>query len=364
MTPKTMIPKTPTSKIRTSKVRITTRFLGGVAALSLLAAACANRSPENEQAADVTSVAPAATDAPDQQPAATTPGVAVPGALLGRSGVGDLMIGPDGRTLYGFTNDVEAASTCYDACAEAWPPVIVDRNWSVGPGLDIGIFATTVREDGSLQLVAGKWPLYYYVGDAALGDLNGQGSGEVWFAVAPDGQLITDAAPAGDSTAEDPTAEDPTAEDTAAGTPSADSPLATGSTDVGEVLVDEAGLTLYGFTNDVDGEPSCYDGCAEAWPPLLVDGLPAGADPAQFAIATRSDGSTQLVAGRWPLYRFAGDTAPGDTNGQGSGGVWFAVAPDGSLIGRDGGGSGSNSGEDAGASVTVDEEEVTVSEGY
>ena len=34
-----------------------------------------------------------------------------------------------------------------------------------------------------------------------------------------------------------------------------------------------------------------------------------------------------LKAGAWPLYRFAGDAAPGDTNGQGSGGVWFVVGP-------------------------------------
>ena len=66
----------------------------------------------------------------------------------------------DGLTLYGFVNDVDAISTCYSTCAEAWPPVIVDEEWTVGPGLDTGIFSTTERDDGTLQLVAGKFPLY------------------------------------------------------------------------------------------------------------------------------------------------------------------------------------------------------------
>ena len=46
----------------------------------------------------------------------------------------------------------------------------------------------------------------------------------------------------------------------------------------------------------------------------------------------RPDGTHQLKAGKWPLYRFAGDSEPGDTNGQGSGGVWFVVDGLGGLI--------------------------------
>jgi predicted lipoprotein with Yx(FWY)xxD motif len=46
---------------------------------------------------------------------------------------------------------------------------------------------------------------------------------------------------------------------------------------------------------------------------------------------SRPDGSHQLKAGKWPLYRFAGDAAPGDVNGQGTAGVWYVVIPNGSL---------------------------------
>jgi predicted lipoprotein with Yx(FWY)xxD motif len=115
----------------------------------------------------------------------------------------------------------------------------------------------------------------------------------------------------------------------------ADAPVGQGDTGLGAVLVDAEGLTLYGLTDDTDGVSTCDGACAEAWPPLTVDGpdLPAGLDSDLFSVVERSDGTFQLKAAAWPLYRFAGDAAPGDTNGQGSGGVWFAVAPDGSLIG-------------------------------
>ena len=101
-----------------------------------------------------------------------------------------MLASTDGLTLYGFTNDVDAISTCYGTCAEAWPPVIVDADWTVGPGLDTGIFSTTERDDGTLQLVAGKFPLYGFGGDAAPGDITGHGSGDVWFAVGIDGKLL------------------------------------------------------------------------------------------------------------------------------------------------------------------------------
>ena len=113
---------------------------------------------------------------------------------LGETKLGKVLVGPDGKTLYGFTNDVDAKSTCSGACALAWPPAVVDASWAAGPGLDTAVFATTTRDDGSLQLVAGKWPLYYFEGDATPGDTNGQGSGDVWFAVAPDAKLVKEGA--------------------------------------------------------------------------------------------------------------------------------------------------------------------------
>jgi len=221
--------------------------------------------------------------------------------------------------------------------------VIVDEDWAVGPGLDSGVFSTTQREDGSLQLVAGRYPLYTYGGDASPGDTTGHGSGDVWFAIAPDGTLIAPdasgaaAQPATDAPAtDDPYAPSPAddAGETSEQAPDEPATVSVAPSALGDIMVDADGMTLYGLTNDEGGTPTCEDACAEAWPPLIVDGteLPAQLDPNLFSVVGRPDGTMQLKAGKWPLYRFVGDSAPGDTTGQGSGGVWFVVAPDGKLI--------------------------------
>jgi predicted lipoprotein with Yx(FWY)xxD motif len=119
----------------------------------------------------------------------------------------------------------------------------------------------------------------------------------------------------------------------AAGQATGEALVRTGQTPLGEVLTTADGRTLYGLTDDAEGVPTCDGGCAETWPPLLVDGneLPAGLDPAVFGVAQRLDGSWQLTAGGSPLYTYAGDDEPGDVNGQGSGGVWFVAKADGQL---------------------------------
>lgn len=106
------------------------------------------------------------------------------------------------------------------------------------------------------------------------------------------------------------------------------------TTSLGEVLVEETGLTLYGFLDDEDGVPSCEGACADAWPPVFVDSadLPTGLDAGVYSVSERSDGTFQLNSGVWPLYSFAGDAAAGDVNGQGSGDVWFVATPGGGLI--------------------------------
>jgi Secreted repeat of unknown function len=81
---------------------------------------------------------------------------------------------------------------------------------------------------------------------------------------------------------------------------------------------------------------NCSGSCAVTWPPVLVqrgsrifvDGVPAS----QIGIVTRSDGTLQVTIGGWPVYRFSKDTAPGQTNGEGVGGIWFAVNPHGGKV--------------------------------
>jgi predicted lipoprotein with Yx(FWY)xxD motif len=122
------------------------------------------------------------------------------------------------------------------------------------------------------------------------------------------------------------------------------------STALGEVLVNAEGMTVYAFTNDTDGTPTCGDGCSDAWPAVTTASadLPAELDPAVFSVVEGIDGGFQLAAGGQPLYTFSGDTAPGDVNGQGSGGVWFVVGTDGQMI-TDAAGADAGAGADTGS---------------
>lgn len=102
---------------------------------------------------------------------------------------------------------------------------------------------------------------------------------------------------------------------------------------VGSVLVDAEGFTLYELKTESNGQIQCTGECAEAWPPLIAPGGMAPAPPngivATIGTVERPDGGLQVTFAGKPVYRFAGDSEPGQANGQGQGGVWFAVQPSG-----------------------------------
>lgn len=106
--------------------------------------------------------------------------------------------------------------------------------------------------------------------------------------------------------------------------------------DLGEILVDLEEMTLYMFDQDTQGtgESTCGEGCASSWPPLTVDGDPAAGDEVTADLSTfeREDGSLQVAANGWPLYSFANDEEPGDTNGQGIDSVRWVLRLDGTPI--------------------------------
>ena len=89
-----------------------------------------------------------------------------------------------------FKPDTDGESTCYEDCETNWPPLVVTGPITVGEGLDAATFTTVARTDGSMQVKAGAWPLYYFKNDAAAGDVNGQGQGDVWYVVSPAGEPI------------------------------------------------------------------------------------------------------------------------------------------------------------------------------
>lgn len=104
-------------------------------------------------------------------------------------------------------------------------------------------------------------------------------------------------------------------------------------TDLGSILVDPDGMSLYVFTADADGESACYEQCAQTWPPVAADTpISSDLDTAMFGSIERTDGTEQLTVNGMPVYLFASDSAPGDVNGQGVNDVWFVIDADGNML--------------------------------
>lgn len=93
--------------------------------------------------------------------------------------------------------------------------------------------------------------------------------------------------------------------------------------DLAPFLTDGEGVTLYMFANDEPGVSNCGAGCQANWPPFT--GEATAGEGVGGVIATLESG--QVTYNDQPLYYFAGDAAPGETNGQDVGNVWFVVAP-------------------------------------
>jgi predicted lipoprotein with Yx(FWY)xxD motif len=101
--------------------------------------------------------------------------------------LGAFLVGANGLTLYLFTKDEEGESTCYDQCADAWPPLLVEEGESpsAGPDVDGDLVLIIKRTDGTLQVSYNGMPLYFFAGDESPGDANGHTSGDVWFVIEP-----------------------------------------------------------------------------------------------------------------------------------------------------------------------------------
>ncbi len=101
---------------------------------------------------------------------------------------------------------------------------------------------------------------------------------------------------------------------------------------VGTVLVNSKGRTLYHLKTESAGSIQCTGGCTGVWPPLLATGgAPASGGGVTGTLATtnRPDGGVQVTYNGEPLYTYSGDSGPGQANGQGIQGVWFAVTASG-----------------------------------
>lgn len=176
-----------------------TRSISLIAVFALLIAACgggdggatttdASDDPTTTPADDPTTTAEDMTTTTAGGDSSTTEAEMMDGVHSSDTDLGSILVNGEGFTLYIFTNDTNGESTCYDACADTWPPIPGDV--TIASDLDASIFGTTTRDDGSEQLTVNGMPLYLYAPDAAPGDTNGQGVGGVWFVVDAAGEVI------------------------------------------------------------------------------------------------------------------------------------------------------------------------------
>jgi predicted lipoprotein with Yx(FWY)xxD motif len=241
-------------------------------------------------------------------PAATKAKAAGPVSMKVSTDAGgqQVLVGATGRTLYTFDPDTKGGqSVCYAQCAQAWPPLTVTGKPVLGAGLDQSLAGTITRKDGTKQVTYDGWPLYYFAFDKTAGDTNGQGVEQVWWLMTPGGSQIR--LPATIQTAANH-----------------------------KYVTDSHGFTLYRYTPDKGaGKSTCTAGkCAQEWPPVATTGAPVAGTgfSGNLGTTTRPDGREQVTLDGWPLYYFAGDSGPGEHNGQGKFGVWWEITPTGAAF--------------------------------
>jgi predicted lipoprotein with Yx(FWY)xxD motif len=110
---------------------------------------------------------------------------------LRQTSLGNILVGAEGRTLYLLTSDRDANSTCYGDCAKYWPPMTTSGMPLGNDGIDATKLGVSARTDGTTMVTFNGHPLYYFIQDSNAGDVAGQGSNNVWYALDANGDAIT-----------------------------------------------------------------------------------------------------------------------------------------------------------------------------
>ncbi|MET9802531.1 SCO0930 family lipoprotein [Streptomyces sp. NPDC006368] len=252
---------------------------------------------------------------------------------------GKVLTDSEGFTLYRFDKDTASPpkSNCEGECAKAWP--VVSAEGAKPPaGVDASLMGEVARADGTRQLTVDGWPMYRYAKDTKPGEAKGQGVGGTWYAAAPDGKKAAVGA-GGDAAPEEEGGEAAEGSgDTGEGTTPAEQAGLSVRKDpkLGEVVVDRNGMTVYRFQKDSAWpmKTACTGDCLKKWPVVepVDKNDTEGIKLKGYVTFNRPDGIKQQTIDCWPLYTFAGDKKPGDTKGQGVGGTWFAVSPEGKVV--------------------------------
>jgi len=163
----------------------------GLAVLPILLAACTGgglygNAPTASPVSTVTPNVSIPTSAATATPAAVAASVGV----ASDARLGDILINPEGRTLYYFVPERGGTIVCTGTCTNFWPPSLtatgnVSPIAGTGANGQLGVIA---RPGGAAQLSYNNWPLYTFSGDKAAGQANGQGVvgfGGTWFVATP-----------------------------------------------------------------------------------------------------------------------------------------------------------------------------------
>jgi len=158
----------------------------------LLLAACSNGDDAGGSAGSTGASSPTETSPPPASGSPSSGGGGETEVESEDSALGTILVDSTGNTLYVFLQDTGDTSTCSGDCAATWPALIAEGEVKAGGGgdVDASLLGTSARDDGTMQVTYNGHPLYFFSGDQAPGDTNGQGIGDVWFVVSPAGEPI------------------------------------------------------------------------------------------------------------------------------------------------------------------------------
>ena len=183
---------TDTTNLRGSRrVSIAIKVGLPLAAAALLAAACSGGGGSSSSSSSASSPAARGGSGAAASPAG---GGSKATVQVRMSNGTSFLTGSSGRSLYLWLADSKNKSVCTGACASAWPPLTVTGTPTAGAGVKASNLGTITRSGGAKQVTYAGHPLYFFSGDSAAGQTNGEGStafGAPWYLVAPSGQQIT-----------------------------------------------------------------------------------------------------------------------------------------------------------------------------
>jgi predicted lipoprotein with Yx(FWY)xxD motif len=233
---------------------------------------------------------------------------------------GTVLATSQGMTLYYRSKDKPGSgkSSCTGGCASVWPPLTGTAQAPAGVTLP-GPIGSITRPGGVHQVTINGYPVYTYVGDKSPGQVAGNGLAGVWHVIK------------------------------LKGSGSAGGLMKAEVTSAGKVLANPRGMTVYYNSKDKPGSgtSACTGTCAREWPPVIAPvRIPAGMTlPGPLGSIALPGGKRQVTINGYPIYRYAGDKAPGQASGNGIEGEWHVIKLTTSSSGGSGsGGSGSGGG--------------------